>query len=271
LSSKEKPVMTGNMESHHTPITTPEYPSPFEKSSSKKPNKEVEKLVLDHLWVSKNYANKAINYAKKVNPRIEFKDLYQSGVIGLIKAAISYKEDHPSNATFSTYALYHVRREVFDHGILPLLPFHTPRNTLRGLVLPQTPKEEETAALYPHVKRPLRSLNEEIPPFEDQGLFDPPPQLEEIIPTPEAESIPTETNHALLTAELEEAMEKLSPRLKKIIQDHYGIHTNSPKTLAEIGRELNFTREYIRILHNRAILKLKHAFKEERLQNLQSD
>ena len=222
-----------------------------------------------------------VNLAKHyVGRGMQFLDLIQEGNLGLIKAVDKF--DYRKGYKFSTYATWWIRqaitRAIADQARTIRIPVHmvetinkitrVRRTLIQELGREPTPEEISAATHGELTPAKIREIQKvamdpvslELPIGEEEDSH-----LGDFIEDKESESPVEYATNQLLRDELEEVLKDLTPREERVIRLRYGLDDNRPRTLEEVGKEFNVTRERIRQIEAKALKKLRHPNRAKRL------
>ncbi len=222
-----------------------------------------------------------VSVAKRYAGRgLPFLDLIQEGNLGLMKAAEKFEPDR--GFKFSTYATWWIRqsitRAIADQGRTIRIPVHLVEHINRvrktaGELLRKNGREptaEEIAVrleMEPDRVRELLQLAQEPVSLETPVGEEEDAHLEDFIQDEEAGIPVDEAGRQLLRQELMSVLKSLTPREERVITLRFGLDDGQPRTLEELGKEFNVTRERIRQIEAKALRKLRHPSRAKRLRD----
>ena len=254
------------------------------KSSAKTMRKRVRELERLESHLIRANLRLVINIAKRyTNPKLTIRDLIQEGNIGLMKAVEKFK--YKQGYKFSTYATWWIRqaitRAIADHSTTIRIPVHMREkinklNKIRtGLVqtLDREPTLEEmakkTKALSTKVKTILRSMHQEPVSLEMPIGDDGKTTFGDFVEDKSKNSPANSATKVLLAEEIEKIFLVLDEREKEILRLRFGLKDKKyQRTLEEVGKYFNLTRERIRQIEAKALQKIRHCKKIKRLRFL---
>ncbi len=285
LTSEEEIALAQKMDAGNT---AKEQLEELEKIGDEVPEevkKELNKLIREGERAKQKLAEAnlrlVVSIAKRyVGRGMQFLDLIQEGNLGLIKAVEKF--DYTKGYKFSTYATWWIRqaitRAIADQARTIRIPVHmvetinkvirVSRQLLQELGHDPTPEEiaEEMNMPVERVREILKiaqepvSLETPIGEEEDSHLGD-------FIPDEDASEPAEAASFTLLKEQLVEVLSTLTPREEKVLKLRFGIEDGRTRTLEEVGKEFNVTRERIRQIEAKALRKLRHPSRSKKLKD----
>jgi RNA polymerase primary sigma factor len=220
-----------------------------------------------------------VSIAKRYrNKGLPFSDLIQEGNRGLMRAVDKY--EHRLGYKFGTYATWWIRqgitRALADHARTVRVPCHqvgrlAAIERVRGELSVQNGKEptvEEIAAVLgadPEETQSLRVVSRHPVSLHEPLGGDGERALEDFLDDPGADNPGQMVDQHLLRDRIAEVLRSLTPREREVIELRFGLRDGHPRTLEEVARAYGITRERIRQIEARGLLKLRQPLRSQRL------
>ena len=270
----DDPVKTYLKEIGRVPLLTPEEEIELAIRIADNDEKAKKRLAEANLRL-------VVSIAKRyVGRGMQFLDLIQEGNLGLIKAVDKF--DYTKGFKFSTYATWWIRqaitRAIADQARTIRIPVHMVETINKvkkanSQLLHQNGREPTADEISEYLEMPVDKVREIMRVAQEPVSLETPigeeedSHLGDFIPDDDALAPADAASMSLLKEQLADVLKTLTPREEKVLSLRFGLEDGNPKTLEEVGKEFNVTRERIRQIEAKALRKLRHPSRSKKLKD----
>ena len=275
-TSPDDPVKIYLKDIGRVPLLTADEEQELARRLAENPNDAVAKNRL-----SEANLRLVVSIAKKyVGRGMQFLDLIQEGNMGLLKAVDKF--DYTKGYKFSTYATWWIRqsitRAIADQARTIRIPVHMVETITRvkkasSQLLHLNGKDPTEEDIADYLDMPLDKVREVMRIAQEPVSLETPigeeedSHLGDFIPDNHAQSPNDAANNTMLKEQLNEVLSTLTQREADVLRMRYGLDNEPPKTLEDVGKAFNVTRERIRQIEAKALRKLRHPSRSKKVRD----